>query len=131
MRLVVGRRRLVSLAASAVAALGVGVGPAASDPPTGNANVLLFTIECPGMEPFEVTVVGAVGFVEGQASRDSTGEREAGKPRTRRVHGDEPGAWYQDGVPRVRRARRLGVGLERLEAKLGSKIRVVGGDLVR
>ncbi len=66
MRLVVRRRRLVSFAASAVAALGMGVGPAAADPPTGNANVLLFTIECPGMEPFEVAVVGAVGFVEGQ-----------------------------------------------------------------
>ncbi len=66
MRRVFRRRWLVSLAASAVVALGVGVAPAAADPPTGNANVLLFTIECPGMDPFDVTVVGAVGFVEGQ-----------------------------------------------------------------
>lgn len=66
MRNIVRRRRVVSLAASAVAALGIGATPAAADPATGNSNVLLFTIECPGMEAFEVSVVGAVGFVEGQ-----------------------------------------------------------------
>ncbi|MDQ3875558.1 MAG: hypothetical protein M3322_08465 [Actinomycetota bacterium] len=64
-RLVGRRSQFVWLAACVAAALVIGVAPAAADPPADNANVLPFKIACPGMEPFEVTVVGAVGFVEG------------------------------------------------------------------
>jgi hypothetical protein len=55
-------RRLVSLAAAAIAALTMGVPSAAADP----AGQLTFSVSCPGMPAFNVSVVGAVGFVQGQ-----------------------------------------------------------------
>ena len=59
-------RRLFALVATVAAALAVGVMPAAADPAPDSANVLVFTVTCPGMAPFQATVVGAVGFVQGQ-----------------------------------------------------------------
>jgi hypothetical protein len=60
------RRRLCALGAALVAALAIGVTPAAADPAPDSANVLVFTVTCPGMAPFQATVVGAVGFVQGE-----------------------------------------------------------------
>jgi hypothetical protein len=47
-------------------ALALGATPAAADPAPDNPNKLVFTTVCPGMAPFQVTVAGAVGFVQGQ-----------------------------------------------------------------
>jgi hypothetical protein len=60
------RRSFLALAGALVAALALGATPAAADPSPGNPNKLIFTTVCPGMAPFEVTVAGAVGFVQGQ-----------------------------------------------------------------
>lgn len=57
-------RKLIVLCAGLLAALTIAAGPAAADP-INNPNALRFTVTCPGMDPFQVTVVGAVGFAEG------------------------------------------------------------------
>jgi hypothetical protein len=54
------------LVATLVVALATGVTPAAADPAPDNPNVLVFTVTCPGMAPFQVTVVGAIGFAQDQ-----------------------------------------------------------------
>lgn len=43
--------------------------PTASADPTRNPNALAFTVTCPGMAPFEATVVGAIGFAEVDGQR--------------------------------------------------------------
>ena len=58
-------RRIAPLLAAAVGACGVAVAPVAADPTAKNPNALAFTVTCPGMDPFDAVVVGAVGFVEG------------------------------------------------------------------
>jgi hypothetical protein len=60
------RRSFAALVGTLVAALALGATPAAADPSPDNPNKLAFTINCPGMAPFQVTVAGAVGFVQGQ-----------------------------------------------------------------
>ncbi len=57
------RFRFIAAAVVALAALVI-ASPAASNP-TNNPNALRFTVTCPGMDPFNVTVVGAVGFADG------------------------------------------------------------------
>jgi hypothetical protein len=59
------KRHLCVLAATLAATLVVGVVPAAADPTPANPNVLTFDVVCPDMAPFQVTVVGAVGFADG------------------------------------------------------------------
>src|SRR5829696_2007535 len=59
------RWRITALACAVIGALTIGA-TAASAGPSQNPNVLTFTITCPDMDPFDVTVVGAVGFAEGQ-----------------------------------------------------------------
>ena len=58
-------RRMVAIVAAAVGALAVTAPPAAADPTPKNPNALEFTVTCVGMDPFDVVVAGAVGFVEG------------------------------------------------------------------
>ncbi len=61
------RQKLIVLWAVLVAALALGVGSAMADP-TNSPNTQQFTTVCPGLAPFNATVVGAVGFgvVDGQ-----------------------------------------------------------------
>lgn len=59
-------RALGSLACGAVAALTLGAASASADPTPSNPNALQFHVVCPGMLPFDVTNVGAVGFAQGQ-----------------------------------------------------------------
>ena len=59
------RRRITSLACAAVAALTIGAASASADP-SSNPNLLTFVVVCPGMASFDATVVGPIGFVEGQ-----------------------------------------------------------------
>ena len=75
-------RKLIVLCAGLLAALTVAAGPAAADP-TNNPNAPRFTVTCPGMDPFQVTVAGAIGFVQGsrqlalrQSSADPPGSLE-------------------------------------------------------
>jgi len=56
---------LTSFACAAIAALTLGAAPASADP-TSNPNALQFHVVCYGMEAFDVTNVGAVGFAQGQ-----------------------------------------------------------------
>jgi hypothetical protein len=58
-------RALTSLVCGAIAALTLGAASASADPTT-NPNALQFRVVCPGMQPFDVTNVGAVGFAQGQ-----------------------------------------------------------------
>ena len=60
------RRSIASVVCAALAALTIGATTASADPSPSNPNALTFTVTCPGMNPFDVTVVGAVGFAEGQ-----------------------------------------------------------------
>jgi hypothetical protein len=55
------RWRVTSLVCAALAA--IAASPASADP-VKNPNTLSFTVNCPGMAPFEATVVGAIGFAE-------------------------------------------------------------------
>ncbi len=57
-------RKLSALTCAVVAGLTVGVTTASADPER-NPTAGVFTVVCPGMEPFQATAVGAVGFVEG------------------------------------------------------------------
>ena len=59
------RRTLASLVCAALAALTIGATAASADP-LRNPTALTFTVACPNMDPFDVTVVGAPGFAEGQ-----------------------------------------------------------------
>jgi hypothetical protein len=60
-------RKLAALAACAVVTgLALGATTASADPTAEhNKNAGVFSVKCPGMEPFQVSAVGAVGFVEG------------------------------------------------------------------
>ena len=58
-----GRWRITSLVCAALVASAVAASPASADP-VQNPNALSFTVSCPGMAPFEATVVGAIGFAE-------------------------------------------------------------------
>ena len=61
-----GVGKLTVLACAVVTGLAIGVTAASADPTAEhNKNAGVFTVECPGMASFEVTAVGAVGFVEG------------------------------------------------------------------
>lgn len=59
------RRPSLAFAASFLAALALGASPAAADPPPDGPNALIFSVVCPSMAPFQVTVHGAVGFDQG------------------------------------------------------------------
>lgn len=60
-------QKLAALACAAVTGLALGVTTAAADPtPDRNKNVGVFNVVCPGIAPFQVSAVGAAGFVEGQ-----------------------------------------------------------------
>ena len=56
------RRKFLAFACALCAALAVGAAPAAADPSANNPNVLVFNTVCPGMDPFQATVVGPIGF---------------------------------------------------------------------
>jgi hypothetical protein len=59
-------RKLAVLACTVITGLAVGVTTASADPtPDNNKNVGAFNVMCPGMAPFQVAAVGAVGFVQG------------------------------------------------------------------
>jgi hypothetical protein len=60
------RLKITSLACATLAALTIGVASATADPSPSNPNLLTFAVVCPGMAPFTATVVGPIGFVEGQ-----------------------------------------------------------------
>ena len=60
------RQKITSLVCAAMAALAIGAAPASADPTPSTPSSLQFAVVCPGMEPFDATVVGAVGFVQGQ-----------------------------------------------------------------
>ena len=60
------RQKITSLVCAAMAALAIGAAPASADPTPGTPSSLQFAVVCPGMEPFDATVAGAVGFVQGQ-----------------------------------------------------------------
>lgn len=75
-------RKTVLLCAGLLTALTIGAGSAAADP-TNSPNARQFTVTCPGMDPFQVTVAGPIGFVEGsrqlilrQSSADPPGSLE-------------------------------------------------------
>ena len=59
------RGKLIAVGAGVLAALTIAAGPAAADP-SANPRAHEWTVDCPGMAPFQVTVVGAVGFVHGE-----------------------------------------------------------------
>lgn len=59
------RRKFLVFACALCAALAVGAAPAAADPSANNPNVLVFNTVCPGMAPFQATVVGPIGFGDG------------------------------------------------------------------
>jgi hypothetical protein len=59
-------RTLTSFVCAALAAVTLGVATASADPTTQHPNALAFKVTCPGMAPFDVVVVGAPGFVQGQ-----------------------------------------------------------------
>jgi hypothetical protein len=59
-------RKLAVLGCTVVTALAIGATTASADPtPDNNKNVGVFNVVCPGMAPFQVAAVGAVGFVQG------------------------------------------------------------------
>jgi hypothetical protein len=59
-------RTLAVLACAAVTGLALGATTASADPTAEhNKNAGVFDVVCPDTEPFQVTAVGAVGFVEG------------------------------------------------------------------
>jgi hypothetical protein len=59
-------RKFTVLACAVVTGLAVGVTTASADPTAeNNKNAGVFNVVCPGIAPFQVTAVGAVGFVGG------------------------------------------------------------------
>jgi hypothetical protein len=62
------RWKIISFVCAALAVSAVAAAPASADP-VRNPNALSFTVSCPGMAPFEATVVGAVGFAEVSGQR--------------------------------------------------------------
>ena len=59
-------RTLTSFVCAVLAAVTLGAATATAEPTANHPNALAFTVVCPGMAPFEVVVVGAPGFVQGQ-----------------------------------------------------------------
>jgi hypothetical protein len=59
-------RTLTLFVCAVLAAVTLGAATASADPTTKHPNALAFEVACPGMAPFDVVVVGAPGFVQGQ-----------------------------------------------------------------
>jgi hypothetical protein len=59
-------RKLALFTCAVVTGLAVGATTASADPTAEhNKNAGVFNVVCPEMQPFQVTAVGAVGFVQG------------------------------------------------------------------
>ncbi len=63
------RSKLRAFVCGAALVTAIVAAPTASADPTRNPNALAFTVMCPGMAPFEATVVGAIGFAEVDGQR--------------------------------------------------------------